>query len=142
MEGRQVVEGRFDIDRNMKSGVSGPLKINGRGFDHGIHVYANSEIRIPLNGKYERFEAWIGIDDWVGKHGAVRFRVTGTDGAARQHLWNLLSRDFPEESPRQQMKWERQDRILEHDWVPGDVAELARRYAAACFRIAPIGRPS
>ncbi len=56
MEGRQVVEGRFDIDRNMKSGVSGPLKINGRGFDHGIHIYANSEIRIPLNGQYERFE--------------------------------------------------------------------------------------
>ncbi|HJN09719.1 MAG TPA: NPCBM/NEW2 domain-containing protein [Pirellulaceae bacterium] len=44
LDGRQVVEGRFDVDRNMKAGVSGPLKINGRRFDHGVHVYANSEI--------------------------------------------------------------------------------------------------
>ena len=138
LEGRQIVEGRFDIDRNMKAGVSGPLKINGRRFDRGVHVYANSEIRIPLNGEYETFEAWIGIDDWVGKHGAVRFRITGPEGAARQHLSRLLARDFPEESPRRQMKWERQDRILEQDWVPGDVAELARRYAAACSRIRPL----
>jgi len=138
MKPLEVLEGRYDVDRNLYSGVSGPLRIAGRKFDHGIHVYAPSKIRIPLDGKYERFEAWIGIDDWVGGHGAVRFHVTGPEGAARLDLWTRLALDFPQEAPRREMKWEREDRILEEDWEPGDYAELGRRYAQACRRVAPL----
>ena len=134
----EVLEGRYDIDCNLHAGVSGPLKIAGRTFDHGIHVYAPSKIRIPLGGRYERFEAWIGIDDWVRGHGAVRFQVTGPEGAARLDLWTRLALDFPQEAPRREMKWEREDRILQRDWEPGDWADLARRYAEACRRVAPL----
>jgi formylglycine-generating enzyme required for sulfatase activity len=33
------------------------------------------------------------------------------------------------------MRWEREDRVLDDDWRPGDYAELARRYASACRRV-------
>ncbi len=131
----EVLEGRFDIDCNLKSGVSGPLVIAGRRFDRGVHVYAPSKIRVPLAGRYERFEASLGIDDWVKGHGAVRFHVTDTAGAARIDLWNQLAEEFSQAEPRRQMKWTRQDRILEADWTPGDWSELARRYAAAAHRV-------
>ncbi|MCY2994188.1 MAG: NPCBM/NEW2 domain-containing protein, partial [Planctomycetota bacterium] len=127
--GREVLKGRCAFDVNLKSGVSGPLKIAGQVFEHGLHVYADSQVRIPLGGKFERFEAWIGIDDWVGRRGAVRFDVTDAAGAARADLWDLLERDFTTAEPRRQMRWEREDRLWDTDVVPGDFAELARRYA-------------
>ena len=135
MKGLRVLEGRHDIDVNMKAGVSGPLSIAGQHFERGIHVYANSKVRVPLGGKYTRFEASIGIDDWVGQHGAVRFHAVGPEGAARLDLWTRAALDFSEETPRRQMKWVRQDRILEADWEPGDYAALAKRYAEAARRV-------
>jgi len=140
MQSLQVLEGRHDVDCNLKSGVSGPLRIAGRQFDHGLHVYADSKIVLSLNGRFERLEAWIGIDDWVGKRGAVRFSVVASKGAAQYDLWELLARDFPDEAPRREMKWVREDRILEEDWKAGDFAELARRYAQACRRVPPLAR--
>jgi len=133
--GLQVLEGRSAIDVNLKSGVSGPLRIAGREFKQGIHVYADSKVRLPLGGKYSRFEAWIGIDDWVGKPAAVRFDVTDAAGAARWDLWNLVARDFAEETPRRQMQWEREDRVWDQDWPVGDLSALARRYAKAADRV-------
>ena len=135
IEGLKVLEGRHDIDRNLESGVSGPLRIAGQQYEHGIHVYAPSKIRIPLEGKYARFESWIGIDDWVGAHGGVLFHVTDRAGAARLDLWTRLANEFTDERSRRQMKWEREDRILDGNWVPGDYAEIAKRYARASFRI-------
>ncbi|MBC8874758.1 MAG: SUMF1/EgtB/PvdO family nonheme iron enzyme [Planctomycetes bacterium] len=135
MEALKVEIGRHDIDRNLKAGVSGPLAIAGRGFEHGIHVYAPAKIRIRLDQPFDRLEAWVGIDDWVGPHGAVRFHVTDAAGAKRMDLWTQLALDFSHSEPRRQMKWEREDRILDADWAPGDFAELARRYAQACHRI-------
>ena len=49
-----------------------------------------------------------------------------------------MARDFPEGAPRRQMGWEREDRIFEFDWKPGDRAELAGRYANACYRVPPL----
>ena len=131
----QILQGRNDIDCNLESGVSGPLRIAGRPFEHGIHVYAPTTIRLTLPRKYDRLETWIGIDDWVGPHGAVRFQVTGSGGAARINLWEKLAEDFPEQAPRREMKWEREDQILQLDWEPGDDRALAARYAAACHRV-------
>jgi len=137
LPGLEVLEGRHAIDVNLKSGVSGPLRIAGRQFKHGIHVYADSKVRLPLAGKFERFEAWIGIDDWVGKLGTVRFEVVDAAGAKRLDLWNLLARDFIEQQPRREIGWEREDRILDADWAPGDFASLAGRYAKAAGRFGP-----
>jgi len=134
MKTMKVEVGRHDIDRNLYAGVSGPLTIAGREFEHGIHVYTPSKIRIKLDRPHQRLEAWIGIDDWVGPHGAVRFHVTDAAGAKCMDLWTRLAIDFNEAQPRREMKWERNDRILADDWALGDYADLARRYAEACFR--------
>ena len=53
-------------------------------------------------------------------------------------LWDRLAEDFSDEHSRWQMKRERQDRILEEDWKPGDWAALAKRYAAASHRVPAI----
>ena len=131
----KVLEGRHSIDCNLDSGVSGPLRIAGRQFDHGIHVYADSKLRIDLDGSGQWLEVHIGIDDWVGQHGAVRFRVADAKGAARYDLWKLLARDFSEERPRREMRWEQEDLIWEQDGTP---AELAWRYVEASHRIKPV----
>jgi formylglycine-generating enzyme required for sulfatase activity len=138
LPGLAVLEGRHAIDVNLKSGVSGPLAIAGRTFSHGIHVYADSKVRLPLEGKFVRFEAWIGIDDWVGRRGNVRFEVLGAAGAARQGLWEIVRRDFIEGEPRRQMRWEYEDQIWAADWTPGDYGVLARRYASAARRVGPL----
>jgi len=39
-----------------------PLKIADRQFDHGVWVHADSDVCYELGGKYERFEAWVGLD--------------------------------------------------------------------------------
>ena len=137
LAGIKLIEGQMSVDSNLHSGVSGPLQIAGRRFDRGIEMYPNgvAKAHVPLAADADRFEAWIGIDDWVGRHGAVRFIVAGPEEAARQDLWETAARDFHQEQPRRQMKWEREDRILDEDWRPGDWASLARRYAAASNRI-------
>ena len=134
----KILAPQHSIDVNLESGVSGPLAIAGRKFDHGIHVYAPARIIVPLDGASERFEAEIGIDDWVAGRGAVRFIATGHEGAARLELWDLLARDFTTGVPRREMKWEREDLILDADWPSGDYTALAKRYAEAAKRIPPL----
>ncbi len=68
-------------------------------------------------------------------HGAVRFHVTDAAGAARMDLWTHLALEFAREEPRREMRWEREDRLLEEDWKPGDWHALARRYAEASGRV-------
>jgi len=69
-------------------------------------------------------------------NGAVRFHVTDAAGAARLDLWTHLADAFSEAEPRRQMKWEREDRLLEEDWAPGDWQGLSVRYAKASGRVA------
>lgn len=136
----RVLRGEHDIDRNLKSGVSGPLAIAGQPFEHGIHVYADSKVRFQLAGQYERLVGSIGIDDWVGPQGAVRFRVAGRAAAAAYDLWQLVARDFADGVSRRQMKWERDDLLWDRPWTPGDYRELAARYAQAAHRVAPLAQ--
>ena len=142
LRGVKLAEGQISLDCNLKSGVSGPLVIAGRQFEHGAHVYPNgvSKVKVFLEREYERLEAWIGIDDWVGKNGAVRFVVADPAGAARMDLWALVERDFADELSRRQIKWERFDRILEADWQADDWAGLAKRYVPASGRVALMNR--
>ncbi|MBI4605534.1 MAG: SUMF1/EgtB/PvdO family nonheme iron enzyme, partial [Planctomycetes bacterium] len=138
IESIDVIEGRHSIDATLESGLIGPLKVAGRKFERGLHVYVDSKVRVPLGGKHERLEAWIGVDDWVGPGGAVRFIVTDRHGAARQDLWRRLRLEFPGEGARREMGWELEDGILDAPWTPGDRAALASRYAAACRRVPPL----
>lgn len=131
--------GRHELNLTLRSGLYQKMRIGERPFEQGLNVQANSVVVVPLDGEQERFEAWIGVDAWAGANGAVRFSVAGPRTAARKRLWEFVARDFAEGTPRRQMSWEREDRIFEFDWKPGDWASLARRYARACWRIPPLG---
>ena len=71
-----------------------PLRIGTREFKHGIWVHADSSVAYPLGGKYERFEAWVGIDADRAQ-GAARFKVTMDDADLPVKLWRKIARDFP-----------------------------------------------
>ncbi len=82
-----------------------------------------------------------GCDFTEGRKGkALRLNGKGCvllPGAGRPDprgaLWELLKRDFPDASARQEMDWEREDGIWSA-WRPGDWAGLARAYARASHR--------
>jgi CubicO group peptidase (beta-lactamase class C family) len=60
--------------------VSGqPISIAGRHFAHGLGTHAPSELVYDLEGEYERFEAWVGLDDFMKDHteGSIVFQVFG-----------------------------------------------------------------
>jgi formylglycine-generating enzyme required for sulfatase activity len=133
-----ALHGRLEKDLTLRSGLYQKMRLGDRGFERGLNVQANSVVRVPLAGKYARFEAWIGVDAWAGSHGTVRFSVTGPRAAARKRLFELVARDFPTGEARQQMNWEREDRIFEFEWRPGDWAGLATRYAQASCRVPPL----
>jgi hypothetical protein len=44
-----------------------PIHIAGKVYEHGIFCFANSIVVYPVNGKYERFEAEIGVEDLSSK---------------------------------------------------------------------------
>lgn len=52
--------GQLLVNKNWKDA---PLKIKDKTFQHGVWAHADSEICYALDGKYERFEAWCGLDD-------------------------------------------------------------------------------
>lgn len=60
-----------------KSVTGKALSIGGRVFEHGVGTHADSVLYIDLDGKVERFQASVGIDDAAGGRGTVAFRVYG-----------------------------------------------------------------
>lgn len=136
----EALVGRAEKDLTLKSGLYQKLHLNGQAFERGLNVQADSIVRVPLKGRFARFEATIGVDDWAGTNGSVRFSVLGARSAAVKRLWVPLMRDFATGPERQQMRWEIEDRIFEFEWRPGDWATLARRYAQACDRVPPLAR--
>ena len=134
----KVLEGRAETNMTLRSGLYSAMRLQGRTFMQGVNVQAYSVLRVPLDGQYVRFEAWIGVDDWAGTNGSVRFSVTGAKSAARKRLWDLALRDFPDGQSRREMRWELEDRVFEPDWLTQGLSALARRYAAASYRIPPL----
>ncbi len=135
-----VLQGRWERDLTLKSGLYQKLRMNGQTFDRGLNVQADSAIRVPLDGSFVRFEAVIGLDDWAGTNGSVRFSVLGARRGAIKALWSPLLRDFGTGPERRQMTWERADRIFEFDGRPGDWTALAQRYAQASARVPALAR--
>ncbi len=140
LAGLTVLLGRSEKNLTLKSGLYQKMRIGGRTFDAGINVQADSIIHVPLDGGFVRFEADIGVDDWAGTNGSVRFSVLGARRGAIKRLWSPRMRDFDSGGARQQMHWEREDRIFEFDWQPGNWPALAQRYAQACVRVPPLAR--
>ncbi|HPC93296.1 MAG TPA: NPCBM/NEW2 domain-containing protein [Sedimentisphaerales bacterium] len=60
-----------------KSITARTLSIGGRSFETGVATHAESICYIALDGKTERFSAWVGVDDATGPRGSVRFKVYG-----------------------------------------------------------------
>jgi alpha-galactosidase len=54
-----------------------PLSIGGKSFERGIGTHAESYFDLALKEGAERFIAWVGIHDEVGKEGSVEFQVYG-----------------------------------------------------------------
>ncbi len=63
--------GQLLVDKNWQKN---PLRIGDKEFKNGIWVHGNSDVSYVLDGKYERFEAWAGIDKDRAK-GAAQFQV-------------------------------------------------------------------
>jgi len=112
------------------------LQVAQRRFERGLWAHAPSRLCYPLDGKYEWFEAWVGIGVAAGANGSVHFKVLEWPSAeaAGEEVWNRLARDFPDPAAHREMAWEREDGIWQPDWTPGDVKALARRYAQASYR--------
>ncbi len=130
--------GRHEWDMTLRSGLYQKMRMGGRQFADGLHVQANSIVMVRLDGEYDQFEAVIGLDDWTGTNGHVRFSVVGSRTAARAQLWELLKRDFSEEEPRREMRRELEDRIWDQE--PFDGTKLASAYAMNCGRVPPLAQ--
>ena len=62
------------VDRNC---TEKPMAIAGRKFERGVGTHAESALHVRLDGKTERFTAWVGVDDSAGGNGSVEFQVYG-----------------------------------------------------------------
>ena len=51
------------------------ISIAGRTFGTGVGTHATSELHAELDGKVERFKAFVGVDDAAGQRGTARFMV-------------------------------------------------------------------
>jgi alpha-galactosidase len=85
-EAQTVRLGELDLSK-MSSGWGKPLvdqsvtgkalSIGGRTFDQGVGTHAGSELHLELDGKVERFKAFVGVDDAAARRGTARFMVYG-----------------------------------------------------------------
>jgi hypothetical protein len=70
-----------------------PLRIGERTFQFGLWVHADSELRFALDGKYQRFEAFVG-EDHERASGLVRFKVLSAAAPVPQ-AWDAVASKFP-----------------------------------------------
>jgi alpha-galactosidase len=71
--------GEPEVDRSC---VGKRMSIAGREFERGVGTHANSLIYVQLDGRAERFRAFVGVDDETEGKGSVRFKVYVDDKIA------------------------------------------------------------
>jgi hypothetical protein len=59
--------------------AGGPLKIDGRAYEHGLAVHSRSSLTYDLEGQYVTFEAMIGFDESAKGLGRVDCRIFADD---------------------------------------------------------------
>ena len=120
-----------------------PLRVGDRTFADGFWVHADSELRFRIDGKYERFEAFVG-EDKDRANGVARFQVLSgdrprpltTDEMRAEELdtqFAVLSRDIQQRSNFQKFAAETfhpAALVLDSDRDPADI--VLRRAAALC----------
>ena len=106
-------------DKNWKGQ---PLQVGQQPFSHGIWVHGNSDVCYPLEGKYQRFEAWVGMDA-ARATGMARFRVHFDRPDIAADAWRKIAVDFPLES-----RWFAQDmgKGGPTPWFNDDRGDLSR----------------
>ena len=82
--------GQLLVDKNWQDH---PLIVGDRQFDFGFWVHADSELTFALDGKFERFEAFVG-EDKDRAAGLVRFKVLSS-AVPLPTFWADLASDFP-----------------------------------------------
>jgi hypothetical protein len=66
------IEWPFQRDRNV---LEEPLAVSGRRYMKGLGMHSASRVAYQLDGKYQRFDAMVALDDSAGKKGSVTFGV-------------------------------------------------------------------
>jgi len=82
--------GQLLVDKNWQNH---PLIVGDRQFEFGFWVHADSELTFALDGKYDRFEAFVG-EDKDRAAGLVRFKVLSA-AVPLPKFWSELASDFP-----------------------------------------------
>lgn len=72
--------GKPQINRSIRGKT---LSVGGEQFAHGLGTHAMMSLWINLEGKAERFEAKVGVDDAAGRAGSVTFEIIGDE----RSLW-------------------------------------------------------
>ena len=103
-------------------------------------LWEGAEATIPLDGKYETFEAWLGIQG--GKDDAVaEFNVyQGSRFLTRERhdknialIWTLTRRDFGPTDAANKVSVADPDQILSRGSTPADVAQALRQRLSGCL---------
>ncbi|MHC4336903.1 MAG: glycoside hydrolase family 127 protein [Planctomycetota bacterium] len=143
-EGEIVADYMF---RNISASQAKTLPVY-LGSNDGIQVWLNSE-RVLANDIGRKAAADQEIINLNFKKGVNTFLMKVNNRAANhafyfsmhpgggvsvrrgEQLWDFLTRDFPGEAERQQMRWEREDKIWGKQRKPSDLVALAESYAKA-----------
>lgn len=97
---------------------------------------SGGEVGFALDGSYEWLEGRVhldigeGIEAWISGRSLFAEKQAAMTGRAQ--LLKQLETDFPSTADRHQRALETRDSIWLNDWLPGDLAGLAGRYAKAC----------
>ena len=113
-----------------------PLRVLARTFKRGLSATAASRLCYTLDGKYDRLQVWAGIGAPAGKKSSARFKILALPSAGDTAglVWQRVARDFGDAASQREMAWEREDRIWDRPWAPGDRKVLALAYASASRR--------
>ncbi|TFG50587.1 MAG: hypothetical protein E4H40_01035 [Candidatus Brocadiia bacterium] len=85
-----------------------------------------NELLLKINNQASRHDFYFAILPGRGKKAELR-----------KQLWDVIELDFAGDTERQQMRWEREDRIWEEDPNSGYISKLAQRYAHAAANFEP-----
>jgi len=114
--------------KKLKKGMAGWWKFEKKGNDSSIN---------KNDGRIFRAESIVGkIGQGLQFNGRSGLSLPSSASiTSRTKLWELVSRDFPDERSQIEIEREKQDNIWGRDWKAGDMRDLANRYARATKNI-------